>query len=183
MTPFAARTPRASDPTPFVVGRRVTVFAWLCRLLAPVPSPPLTWRAQWALRAALRRGEDRGVARPDTNDLLYGLARTDQGVGRAILSHLGVSVEDLIAVGEEPIATSQRPPAISVGHWDSDVEAVLGLAAAEAARAGHRYVGTEHLVLGLLRHVACEASRLLRDRGASLQAAREEMRKIIGERA
>jgi ATP-dependent Clp protease ATP-binding subunit ClpC len=115
--------------------------------------------------------------------LLYGLARTDEGVGRAILSHLGVRVEDLISLGEEPIATSQRPPDISSGRWDNDVEAVLGLAAAEATEAGHRYLGTEHLVLGLLRHVACDASRWLRDRAASLQAARGEMRKIIGEPA
>jgi ATP-dependent Clp protease ATP-binding subunit ClpC len=89
----------------------------------------------------------------------------------------------LISPGEEPIATAQRPPAISGGRWNSHVEAVLRLAAAEAARAGHRYVGTEHLVLGLLRHVACDASRLLRDRGASVQAARREMREIIGEPA
>src|SRR5262249_36966082 len=147
------------------------------------PSPPLTWRAQWVLHAALHRARARGVARADADDLLYGLARTDEGVGRAILSHLGVSAADLISSGEELIATSQRPPVISDGRWDSHVEAVLRLAAAEAARAGHRYVGTEHLVVGLLRHVACDASRLLRDRGASVKAARRAMREIIGEPA
>jgi ATP-dependent Clp protease ATP-binding subunit ClpC len=148
-----------------------------------MPSPPLTWRAQWALHAALRRAGARGADRADAEDLLYALARTDEGVGRAMLSHLGVSLGDLLSPGEEAIATSQRPPAISGGRWDRHVDAVLRLAAAEAARAGHRYLGTEHLVLGLLRHAACGASRLLRDRGASVQAARRAMREIIGEPA
>lgn len=79
------------------------MFAWLRHLLAPVRSPTLTWRAQWVFHAALRRARDRGVARADSDDLLYGLARTDEGVGRAILSQLGVSVEDLIGVGQEAI--------------------------------------------------------------------------------
>ena len=120
------------------------MFAWFRQLLTPVPSLPLTWRAQWVLHTALHRARERGLARAGTDDLLYGLARTDEGVGRAILSHLRDTVEDLISPGEEPIATSQRPPAISGGRWDNHVGAVLRFAAAEAVGAAHRYVGTEH---------------------------------------
>ena len=154
------------------------MIAWLRRLLAPTVQVPLTWRAQWVVHAAVRHAEGRGARMADAGDLLYGLARADEGVGRAMLSASGVSLDDLLPDGEVAISTSQRPPALETARWGMDVERVIAAARAEAARVGHRYVGTEHLVLGLLHHVG-GAGQLLRDRGASLTGARREMLQLL----
>src|SRR5262245_41679172 len=159
------------------------MISWLCGRLVPSQPPPLTWRAQWVLHAAIRHAERRGVARAGAVDLLYGLARADEGVGRTMLAELGVPLDDLVPPGEEPIPTSRRPPVAHPGRWAKDAETVRAWARAEAARAGHRYIGTEHLVLGLLHRGAGDVCRLLRGRGASLPQAREAMSRIIGEGA
>ena len=56
---------------------------------------------------------------------------------------------------------------------------VLGLAGAEAERFGHRYLGPEHLVLGMLRDGRSEASRVLEAHGVDLAAAREALGRLV----
>jgi ATP-dependent Clp protease ATP-binding subunit ClpC len=157
------------------------MLSWLLRLLGRTPALPYTWRAQWALHVALGRARERGAARAGDGDLLYALARTDTGAGRTALANLGVCLDDLIGPDEGPLPPAPPSRRSQAGGWDWDGERVLKLARAEAARAGRLYVGTEHLVLGLLRHSRCEASRLLRERGATLRAAREAIHKANGE--
>jgi ATP-dependent Clp protease ATP-binding subunit ClpC len=157
------------------------MLSWLHGLFAPTPRLPLaswTWRARWALHTAIQHAEERGAAKAGTDDLLYGLARTDEGVGRALLCDLGVRLDDLLPAGEALIATSEHPPDVPLGRWTDGVEAVFRAAQAEAARAGHCYLGTEHLVLGLLR-AGSDAGRLLKERGASLQSARKAMVQML----
>ena len=55
----------------------------------------------------------------------------------------------------------------------------LDLARAEAERFGHRYVGPEHLVLGMLRDGRSEASRVLEANGVNLAAAREALGRLV----
>ena len=63
---------------------------------------------------------------------------------------------------------------------DRDTERLLRLARKEARRVGHRYCGSEHLVLGLLRSGRGPAAQLLMARGASLKRAREQLLKMVG---
>ena len=55
---------------------------------------------------------------------------------------------------------------------------VLPYAAEEAEGLGHRHIGTEHVLLGLLREEQCFAAKLLRERGLRLELAREEVAKL-----
>jgi hypothetical protein len=56
---------------------------------------------------------------------------------------------------------------------------ILGYAAEEAERLGHRHIGTEHVLLGILREENCLASRILNGRGLRLEALREEFARSI----
>jgi Clp amino terminal domain, pathogenicity island component len=67
-----------------------------------------------------------------------------------------------------------------VAQRSEHADRVLELARAEAERFGHRYLGPEHLVLGVLRDGRSEASRLLEAHGADLPAAREALGRLVG---
>lgn len=155
------------------------MISWLRRLVPPAPELPLTWRAQWVLHTAARHAQERAAGQAEAGDLIYGLARTDEGVGRTLLANLGLRLDDLVAPGEAPLETTQRPPAPVPMPLAEEAEAVLRLAREEAARVGHRYLGTEHLVLGLLRNRDSAVGRLLQGRGVTLRQARREMARII----
>jgi Clp amino terminal domain, pathogenicity island component len=69
---------------------------------------------------------------------------------------------------------------VSVVRWSAQARQVLELAWEEAERLGHRYLGPEHLVLGVLRQGDSEASRVLAAAGVDLAAARAELGRLAG---
>src|SRR6266568_3587870 len=77
-------------------------------------------------------------------------------------------------------ARAAFPGAVS-GMWDRlspEARAVMNLALAESEQLGHGYVGDEHVLLGLLREQASEASSLLRGHGLDLDSARAELQRL-----
>jgi ATP-dependent Clp protease ATP-binding subunit ClpC len=116
----------------------------------------LTVRARQALNLAEREARAQGHDRVTADHLLTGLARLDEGVAVLTLNGLGV---DLGAT---------RTRAIS-----ADLVRVTEAARREAAGLGHRYVGTEHLLLGLLHENGAEAL------GISVRQARDQIIKIL----
>ncbi len=87
------------------------------------------------------------------------------------------AVESRIKQGESAIAEGQDFP------YTSRAKKVLELAMSEARELNHLYVGTEHLLLGLLREEKGVAAQVLTEAGVTLERARAEALRILGDRA
>jgi len=110
----------------------------------------------------------------ETEHLLLGLLREDRALANRFMQSLGSeeSVRKQIeahTVIREKVATSVDVPLSNEG------KRVLAYAAEEAERLGHKHIGTEHLLLGLLREEKCFAAQLLTERGVKLKEIREEL--------
>lgn len=116
-----------------------------------------------------------------TEHILLGLLGDDDSVALTVLDNLGVKREEL-AVRIETIVKRGRPGDVRGPDlpYTSRAKKVLELAMDEARALGHEYVGTEHLLLGLLREERGIAAQLLVDSGITLRRTREEAIRILG---
>ncbi|MBL8840703.1 MAG: hypothetical protein JNL90_04145 [Planctomycetes bacterium] len=118
-----------------------------------------------------------------TEHLLLGLLREGAGVGANALRLLGV---DLTRLRDRVAEITAQRPAIAVRAnfpFTPRAKRVLELAVEEAAGLGHRYVGTEHLLLGLILEHEGIAARALLMHGAEVDAVRRQIVDFLGERA
>jgi len=116
-----------------------------------------------------------------TEHILLGITREGEGVAATMLQNLSVEIDEL----EDKInaVVKRGPPAQVTGPdlpYTSRAKKVLELAMSEAREVNHSYVGTEHLLLGLLREERGIAAQVLVDAGVTIQGAREEMLRILG---
>ncbi|MBI4536882.1 MAG: ATP-dependent Clp protease ATP-binding subunit [candidate division NC10 bacterium] len=116
-----------------------------------------------------------------TEHLLLGLIREGDGLAVAILKKLNVSIsalkaeiEKIVAVGTEFAPAGEIP-------FTPQAKKVLEYAISEARSLGHNYIGTEHLLLGLIREGEGVASVVLRDFGVSVAAAKAQAQELLGE--
>lgn len=116
-----------------------------------------------------------------TEHILLGLIREGEGVAAAVLQNLSVDleevqnrIEDTVKKGKAAQATGPDLP------YTSRAKKVLELAMGEARELNHSYVGTEHLLLGLLREEKGIAAQVLTDSGVNLEAARGETLRLLG---
>jgi len=115
-----------------------------------------------------------------TEHLLLGLVRS--GTAARIFVDRGVSLQDIrrdvekSRTAAEKIATSVEIP------FDRDAKAALQFAAEEADRLAHQHIGTEHLLLGLLRVEKSSAAAILTNHGLVLAKLREVVAKMAAER-
>jgi ATP-dependent Clp protease ATP-binding subunit ClpC len=109
-----------------------------------------------------------------TEHLLLGLAHEGQGVAAIALERLGIRLEAVRSQVEEIIGRGQRAP---TGHIPFTLRAkkVLELSLREALHLGHNYIGTEHILLGLIREGEGVAAQVLVKLGADLQRTREQV--------
>ena len=118
----------------------------------------------------------------ETEHLLLGLLREDKALtNRFLRSHSTVEsirkqIERGTTVGER-ISTSVDLP------LSNESKRVLAYAAEEAERLVHKHIGTEHLLLGLLREQNCFAQTILTERGLELGRVREELAKVTTEKS
>jgi hypothetical protein len=110
----------------------------------------------------------------ETEYLLMGLLREDKALANRFLrSHAAVeSIRKQVeghAAPREKVSTSVDLP---LSH---ECKRVLAYGAEESERLNHKHIGTDHLLLGLLREEECFAAQLLRERGLTLDSVREEM--------
>src|SRR5499426_4582547 len=116
-----------------------------------------------------------------TEHILLGLIREGEGVAAAVLQNLSVDldeiqqkIEDTVKKGKASQTTGPDLP------YTSRAKKVLELAMSEARELSHSYVGTEHLLFGLLREEKGIAAQVLTDAGVNLDAARAETLRILG---
>ena len=115
-----------------------------------------------------------------TEHILLGLIREGEGVAAAVLQKLGLSpekirleVEKLVQSGPSTMVSGDIP-------FTPKAKKVIELAMEEARSLGHNYIGTEHLLLGLIREGEGVASQVLMNLGLDLNRVRSEVITLLG---
>ena len=147
-------------------GRRVEMFE------------RFTDRARNAVRVAQEEARRLGHASVGTEHLLLGLLAEPDGIGARALAALGLSLDGLGAEVERTVGRGEGAPA---GHipFQPRSKKVLELSLREALQLGHNYIGTEHIVLGLVREGQGVAAQVLVGQGADLPAVRQEVVRLL----
>jgi ATP-dependent Clp protease ATP-binding subunit ClpC len=114
-----------------------------------------------------------------TEHILLGLLREEEGLAARVLESLDITVEEvreqvkrLVGQGDEEIVTGQIP-------FTPRAKKVLELALREALSLGHNYIGTEHVLLGVVRENQGVAARILLDFDADAETIRTEIIRML----
>jgi methylenetetrahydrofolate dehydrogenase (NADP+)/methenyltetrahydrofolate cyclohydrolase len=113
-----------------------------------------------------------------TEHFLLGLIREDEGVGAKALRDLGLELKDIRSRVEAVVGYGDRAVTREIGLTPR-TKKVIELAVDEARRLGHSYIGTEHILLGLLREGEGIAAEVLRECGVSAEEGRAEVVRIL----
>jgi ATP-dependent Clp protease ATP-binding subunit ClpC len=116
-----------------------------------------------------------------TEHLLLGLIALGEGVAAQVLANLGVDLRRVRAEIEKIVGTGDNVMLLGEIPFTPRAKKVLELAVEEAQNMGHNYVGTEHLLLGLIREEEGVAARVLENLGVRLDVVREEVISLLGE--
>ena len=123
-----------------------------------------TPRAEEALRLSQEAAEELGHGYVGSEHLLLGLLREEEGIAHRVLSEFGVTDEMVCSVLQRSVGHGVSGAAPSQGLTPR-AKSVVELAVSEAARMGSGYIGTEHLLMGLLREGGNMGLRILRTIG------------------
>ncbi len=115
-----------------------------------------------------------------TEHLLLGLVREGEGVAAKVLANLGVELNKVRSAVEFIIGRGDRAVMGEIGLTPR-AKKVIELAVDEARRLGHHYIGTEHLLLGLVREGEGIAAGVLESLGVSLDKVRAEVTRILAQ--
>ena len=134
-----------------------------------------TPRAQQVLALARKEADRFNHAYVGTEHLLLGLIKLGQGVAVNVLERMGLELDTVRLEVEKEVGSG--PPQKSPGNipYTPRVKKVLALANKEAKALNHSYVGTEHLLLGLLREGEGVAARVLKRLDIDIQRTRNEI--------
>src|SRR5690625_4988416 len=137
-----------------------------------------TERAQKVLALSQEEAVRLQHANIGTEHILLGLIREGNGIAAKALQALELEadkiqeeVEKLIGIGEQPTKSI---------HYTPRAKKVVELSQDEARKLGHSYVGTEHILLGLIREGEGVAARVLNNLGVSLNKARQQVLRLLG---
>src|SRR5216683_3381310 len=113
-----------------------------------------------------------------TEHILLGLIHEGEGVAAASLESLGISLEAVRQGVEQIIGKGQQQPS---GHipFTPRAKKVLELSLREALQLGHDYIGTEHILLGLIREGEGVAAQVLVKLGADLNRVRQQVIELL----
>jgi ATP-dependent Clp protease ATP-binding subunit ClpC len=139
-----------------------------------------TPRAQQVLALALKEAKRFNHNYVGTEHLLLGLIKLGQGVAVNVLQRMGLDLESVRMEVEKHVGP--RPETNMIGNIPHTprVKKVLALAGKEAKALNHSYVGTEHILLGLLREGEGIAARVLKSLEVDPARTRNEIFKRIG---
>jgi ATP-dependent Clp protease ATP-binding subunit ClpC len=115
-----------------------------------------------------------------TEHLLLGVIREGEGIAAAVLNNLGLDLDRIRQEVENMVAPSGGTMTIGEIPFTPRAKRVLELAVDEARALGHNYVGTEHLLLGLIREGDGVAAKVLLELGVDRKRVREETIKLLG---
>src|SRR5262249_6919956 len=138
-----------------------------------------TPRAQQVLALARKEADRFNHNFVGTEHLLLGLIKLGQGVAVNVLQKMGLDLETVRMEVEKQVGTGPDQKMIGNIPYTPRVKKVLGLAAKEAKALNHTYVGTEHILLGLLREGDGVAARVLKDLDIDIEQTRQEILKEL----
>jgi len=115
-----------------------------------------------------------------TEHILLGLIREGEGVAATVLQKMGVSLENIRLEIEKLVHPGPATQIIGDIPFTPRAKKALELAAEEARSLGHNYIGTEHLLLGLIREGEGVASQVLLNLGLDLERVRNEVMELLG---
>ncbi|HET8626175.1 MAG TPA: Clp protease N-terminal domain-containing protein [Thermomicrobiales bacterium] len=140
-----------------------------------------TERARRVLMLSQEEAQRFGHNYIGTEHLLLGLLREGDGLAAQVLSRLGVQLAEVRGAVEQIVGRGAQPVSGEVGLTPR-AKKVLDLAVDEARRLNHHYIGTEHILLGLIREGEGIAAGVLASCGVQLQQARDEVLRELGVR-
>jgi ATP-dependent Clp protease ATP-binding subunit ClpC len=113
-----------------------------------------------------------------TEHLLLGLVREEDGVAAKVLQNLGVDLQKVRSAVDNIVGQGDRIVLGEIGLTPRSKK-VIELAVDEARRLNHHYIGTEHLLLGLVREGEGIAAGLLNSMGVELEQVRQETIRLL----
>jgi ATP-dependent Clp protease ATP-binding subunit ClpC len=138
-----------------------------------------TPRAQQVLALARKEADRFNHNFVGTEHLLLGLIKLGQGVAVNVLQKMGLDLETVRMEVEKQVGTGPDQKMIGNIPYTPRVKKVLALAAKEAKQLQHTYVGTEHILLGLLREGDGVAARVLKNLDVDIEQTRQEILKEL----
>ncbi|TRZ51662.1 MAG: ATP-dependent Clp protease ATP-binding subunit [Dehalococcoidia bacterium] len=137
-------------------------------------------RARRVLTLAQEEAQQLNHSYIGTEHVLLGLVREDEGVAAKVVVNLGVSLSKVRQAVGFIIERSEKPATSETG-LTAGAKKAIELAIDEARHLGHNYIGTEHLLLGLLREGEGAAASVLDSLGITLQRARDETTRFLSQ--
>ncbi len=138
-----------------------------------------TPRAQQVLALARKEADRFNHNYVGTEHLLLGLIKLGQGVAVNVLQKLGLDLETVRMEVEKQVGTGPETKMVGNIPYTPRVKKVLALAQKEAKALNHNYVGTEHILLGLLREGEGAAARILKSLDVDIERCRTEILKEL----
>ncbi len=114
-----------------------------------------------------------------TEHIIYGLAKEENGVASKVLQNQNITSEDILLKIEELIGHEE--PIDQVIDFTPRTKRVVETAFIEARKLGYNFIGTEHLLLGIIKEGDCIAARILLDLNVSIPKLYNEIVKVINE--
>src|SRR5476651_1167099 len=139
------------------------------------PMNNFTPRAQQVLALARKEADRFHHNYVGTEHILLGLIKLGQGVAVSVLQKMGLDLETVRGAVEKQVGTGQETKTQGSIPYTPRVKKVLALAGKEAKALNHSYVGTEHILLGLLREGEGVAARVLKSLDVDIERTRNEI--------
>jgi Clp amino terminal domain, pathogenicity island component len=140
---------------------------------SPEPLHNFTPRAQQVLALARREADRFHHNFVGTEHLLLGIIRLNQGTAVAVLKKMGLDLETVRMEVEKQVGTGPDEKMVGNIPYTPRVKKVLALAAKESRFLNHTYVGTEHILLGMLREADGVAARVLSNLDVNVEETRQ----------
>jgi ATP-dependent Clp protease ATP-binding subunit ClpA len=149
---------------------------------APMPPPfrmNFTPKAQQVLAKSRKEADRFNHNYVGTEHLLLGIISLGQGVAVNVIQKMGLDLETLRVEVEKQVGSGSEKKIVGNVPYTPRVKKVLALAGKEAKSFHHSYLGTEHLLLGILRDGEGLAARALKNLGVDLERTRNEVLKEL----
>ena len=140
-----------------------------------------TERAKHVVSAAREEATRLGSEYVRTEHILLGLCREPEGIASRALENLGVDIEALAAEIEQQVQPGTSEVSGDEIAFTPRAKKVLELAVEEARRFNHSYIGTEHILLGLLKEGEGIAAKVLQDMKVDLARVQAEVIRLLGD--
>ena len=138
-----------------------------------------TNRANKAIEIANNIALELGHSYIGTEHILYGLSKEGNGIASKVLENQNVTADDILNKIEELIGSDE--PIENIVDFTPRTKRVVESAFIEARKLGYNFIGTEHLLIGILREGDCVAAKILLDLNVNIPKLYNEIVKVINE--